>query len=140
MLADTDRERHLIHRLASCVLVALTASVLATGSAESEDATAQGKLDHSRLDEPKLDDPPLDDLLKPSPSSERRELSKYEHPVFQGTLRCEPGQLSCNDAIGFGAQALYARIRDCWHPPFGVRITTAIFLDRMSRKLPIRPR
>lgn len=131
MSANTDRERLPIRRLASCVLVALTAIALATGSAQSEDAPAQGKLDHPKLDEPKLEDPPpLDDLLKPPPSSKPGEVSKYELPEFHRTLRCEPGQLSCNDPIGFGAQALYARIRDCWHPPLGVRMTTAIFFGQ----------
>lgn len=119
MFADTDRERRLLQRLASYAAVAFTVIMFAAGLAESQDALAQGKLDDPKTDNPEQDapklenPPPLDDLLKPPPLSKPTELSNYELPEFHRTLRCQPGQLSCNDPIGFGAQALYARIRDC---------------------------
>jgi hypothetical protein len=142
MLADTDRERpmfsgcrqhgaansYLIRWLASRVFVAVTAIMLAAGSAASQDTPARGKLDDPKLDDP----PPLEDLLKSPPSSKPKGTSDEELSEFHRTLRCEPGRLSCNDPIAFGAQALYARIRDCWHPPLGARMTTAIFFGQTA--------
>src|ERR1700734_2342775 len=85
----------LVRWLTSCALIAFIAIVLATGSAESQDAPA-----HDKSDEP----PPLDDLLKSLPSSKPKELSSDEHLEFHRTLRCESGKLSCNDPVAFGAQ------------------------------------
>jgi hypothetical protein len=133
MFANTNCARHLfggvpaaasclVRRLTNCALIAFIAIVLVTGSAESQNAPAPDK-----SDEP----PPLDELLKSLPSSKPKEPSGdlFE---FHRTLRCESGKLSCNDPVAFGAQAIYARIRECWHPPFGTKITTAIFFGQSA--------
>jgi hypothetical protein len=113
--------RCLIRRLARSSLLGFTAVVFATGCALGQDTSA-------RRNAP--DPPSLDELLKSLPSSRPRGLSDEEYRERHPTFRCESSKLSCDDPIALGALGMFARIRECWHPPAGMRMTTAVFFGQ----------
>jgi hypothetical protein len=120
-VGSTAQPAFALRRLLGRALMVFTAVVLATGSSESQDSPA-----HSRVNDP----PSLDELLKSLPSSGPRGLSDEEYRQLHPTFQCQSGKLSCDDPIARGCLGMSARIRECWRPPAGTRMTTAFFFDQ----------